>query len=47
MTLNTAIREFLPTRQELESDRYAVAHPDNTADLIARLQAGAYIATLQ
>ena len=46
MTLEKAIREVYPTLLEQEQDRYAVAHPDSTADLIARIQAGAYIATL-
>ena len=36
-----AILDFYQTKQEREQDRCAVAHPDSTADLIARIQRGA------
>jgi len=48
MTLTErAILDFFQTKKEREQDRYYVAHPDSTADLIARIQHGAYIATLE
>jgi hypothetical protein len=39
-----AILEMYPTAEEIESDRYYVANPNNTDDLINRIQRGALLA---
>ena len=39
-----AILEMYPTQEEIESDRYYVAHPTDTEDLIMRIQRGALLA---
>lgn len=47
MTLQQAIKELYPTLEEEEQDRYYVAHPDNTSDIIRRIQRGAYISATE
>ena len=46
MTLLQAIKEVYPTPEEQKQDRYAVANPYSTRDLIARIQRGAYISAM-
>ena len=43
MSLQTAIKEMYP----LESEQYLVSDPTSTADLIARIQRGAYVAAME